>query len=778
MILHGLQVPPLPHPLTCLVGRERDVADVITLLTQDRVRLITLTGVGGVGKSRVALEVAHEIGSFFSDRVFLIDFASVGDPTLLAPTIAIAVGLAPPTDGSSLIRLKRLIGEQRALIVVDNVDRVAASASPLTELLAACPHLAILATSRSRLRLHGEVVRQILPLPVPQPGDGATVENASALPAVRMFVERGREVDHRFALTAENVTDVADIVRRLDGLPLAIELAAARLDLLSPVALLARLQQRLPLLTGGAQDQPSRLRTMHDAIAWSYDLLELDERGVFERLALFADSIPLAGAVAICGDGDELAVLALLASLADKSLLIRDPAGTGEPWFRMLPTIREFALGQLRRNGAEDEAMRRLASWCLDVAEAAAAMREKTSGTPQLIAQLDLELDTFRDVLAWMEQQDRAEDFLRLAAALGWFWLHRSYRSEGRRWLDSAIAQGIEAEIRTVVLARAFDGAGVLAFAQGDYERASGLISNELALSRELGDRWGIAGALNLLGALDRAREDFAAADAHFAEALAGFQELGDPGWIALATLNLGTVAYWRHDPDRANALMQEALAHYQGLDDAYGMAITLSDLGRTAADFGDVFDAARHFRESLEQWLRIGTKEGLIDWLTRVATLASHRGDADLAIRLFSAAETLRMRIGYAFDHPERTRQRHALEAARLALGEERSADAWASGRALDFDAALAEATAFLVACAAVSSRPAAGKLGAPAGLTPREMDVLRLLVEGQSDRKIGDQLFISHRTVMRHVENILGKLQVESRTAAAMLAVREGFI
>ena len=446
MTLHGLQVPPLPHPLTVLVGREQDVGDVIASLTRDGVRLITLTGVGGVGKSRVALEVAREVGAFFSDRVFLIDFASVGDPTLLAPTIALAVGLPPPTDGSSLLRLKRLIGEQRALIVVDNVDRVAANASPLTELLGTCPQLAVLATSRSRLRLHGEVVRQILPLPVPQSADRVTVESANAVPAIRMFVERGREVDHRFALTAENVSDVSDIVRRLDGLPLAIELAAARLDLLSPAALLARLEQRLPLLTGGAHDLPSRLRTMHDAIAWSYDLLERDEREVFERLALFADSIPLAGAVAICGDGDELAVLALLASLADKSLLIRDPAAVGEPRFRMLPTIREFALGQLRRNSAEDEAMRRLTSWCLEVAEAAAAMREKTSGTPQLIAQLDLELDTFRDVLAWMERQGRAEEFLRLAAALGWFWLHRSYRSEGRRWLDSAIAQGIRQE--------------------------------------------------------------------------------------------------------------------------------------------------------------------------------------------------------------------------------------------------------------------------------------------------------------------------------------------
>src|SRR5215208_2238959 len=723
MTLHGLQVPPLPHPLTVLVGREQNVTNVSTLLTQDGVRLVTLTGVGGVGKSRVALAVAHEIGASFPDRVLLIDFASVGDPTLLAPTIAVAVGLPPPSDGSSLIRLKQLIGEQRVLIVVDNVDRVAANASPLSELLGACPQLAMLATSRSRLRLHGEVVRQILPLPVPESGDGVTVETANSLPAVRMFVERGREVDHRFALTTENVTDVSDIVRRLDGLPLAIELAAARLDLLSPAALLARLQQRLPLLTGGAHDLPGRLRTMRDAITWSYDLLVPDEREVFERLALFADSIPLAGAVAICGDGDELAVLALLASLADKSLLIRDPTATGEPRFRMLPTIREFALGQLRRNSAEDEAMCRLASWSLGVAEAAAAMREKTSGTPQLIAQLDFELDTFRDVLAWLERQDRAEDFLRLAAALGWFWLHRSYRSEGRRWLESAIAQAVEAEIRTVVLARAFDGAGVLAFAQGDYDRASALINNELALSRELGDRWGIAGALNLLGALDRAREDFAAAGTHFAEALARFQELGDPGWIALATLNLATVAYWRHDSGRANALMQEALGRYRELDDAYGMAITLSDLGRTLADNGDVVDAAGYFRESLEQWLRIGTKEGLIDWLTRVATLASQREDSELAIRLFSAAESLRMLIGYAFDRPERERQRHALEATRLALGEERSADAWTSGRALDFDAALAEATGLLVACAAVSTSPMSS-YDAPAGLTPREMD------------------------------------------------------
>ncbi len=772
-----LPAPPLPHPPTSLVGREQDVAAIVAAVTRNGVRLLTLTGVGGVGKSRVALAVAHAIRPHFDGAVFLGDFAAVGGPALLAPTLSALLGLPAPAEASSLHRLERAIGQRRVAIVLDNFDRVIPHALPLADLLAACPGLIILATSRSRLRLRGETVRPIPPLPT-SASDAATPEALREVPAVQLFVARGQEVDHGFALTADNATPVGEIVRRLDGIPLAIELAAARLDLLPPAALLARLQQRLLLLTGGARDLPDRLQTMRQAIAWSYDLLTPDEQRMVERLAVFADGIPLAGAVAVCGDGDEVSTLDLLGRLGERSLLVRESTAETEPRFRMLQTIREFALDRLAGSGLRDETMGRLAAWCLNLAETAAEIRVKTSGAPELIARIEAEHATLREVMSWLESRAQPDDFLRLTAALGWFWLHRSHRAEGRRWLDSAIAQATAAGIRSVVLARALDGAAVLAFSQGDYARASLLVAAYAALSQALGDRWGVAAALNLHGAIARAQGDLDAADIAFAEALARFQEIGDSGWIALATLNRGAVAYWQGQAEQATALMREALARYQAADDAYGQAIALSDLGRALADANDHVGAAARFRESLGHWRRVGTKEGLIDWLTRTATLAAQGGAAERAMRWFSAAETVRTTIGYMFDHPERARQRQALETARLALGEERATAAWAGGRALKFDDAVVEADAWLLAGAASPAPAATARSNVLAGLTPRERDVLRLVVQGQSDRQIGDALYISHRTVMRHVENVLAKFDVKSRTAAATFAVRHGFV
>jgi ATP/maltotriose-dependent transcriptional regulator MalT len=592
-----------------------------------------------------------------------------------------------------------------------------------------------------------------------------------------LFVERAGDVAPDFTLDPENVAVIAEIVRRLDGLPLAIELAAARLGILSPQGLLTRLDPRLPVLVGGLRDLPDRLRTMRSAIAWSYDLLPVDEQGLLARLSVFADTIPLTAAATVCGDGDELATLEQLAHLTEHSLLVRDEDRQDEPRFRLLQTIREFARERLRENGDEIEVMTRLTEWCLELAESAATTREKSTVTPETLARLDIERQTLREVLVWLETHDQPEWFVRLAAALSWYWLQRSHRREGRRWLEAAVAQAEASGLKTHAVARALDGAAVLAFSQGDHDLAHAATSKALALSTEREDLWGIAGAWNLLGAIARARGDCAEAESCFTTAREHFAALGDPGWIALATLNLGTIAFFQGKTAQALELMEDARRRYEALDDAYGQAIAWSDLGRTLGDDGELAAAQMAFARSLVQWRRVGTREGMIDWLTRVASLVAYQGRPLDALRWFSAAETVRLQLGYVFDQPERERQRGALERARLSLGEERVAAAWDAGRALPLYEAIDEAGRTLAALR--SPQPISTSADtAPGGMTPREFEVLRLLVEGRSDRQIGEALFISHRTVMRHVENILGKLQVESRTAAATLALRQGYV
>ena len=390
---------------------------------------------------------------------------------------------------------------------------------------------------------------------------------------------------------------------------------------------------------------------------------------------------------------------------------------------------------------------------------------------------LEAEYANLQAALGWLETNGPADQFVRLAAALGWFWLHRRSRSEGRRWLEAAVHQGRASGLRTSALTRALDGAGVLAFTQGDYACAEAYIAEELALSRELGDQWGIPAALNLLGVVARAREEFARAEAHFAEALTLFRERHEAGWSALVLLNLGTIAYWTGRLDRAESAIQESLAIYREQGDAYGIAVALNDLARVVADRGQPSLATACFVESLAAWQRVGTPEGLVGWVARVATLGADQGEFALALQLFCAVDRECALLGYAFEPPDRKRQRRSLEAARLALGEDAVAAAWQRGMTQPLASALADAQVMLdrLTAGMVASQGRPKEVG---GLTPRELDVVRLIVEGHSDRQIADRLYISHRTVMTHVQHILDKLKVESRTAAATLAVRNNLI
>ena len=774
---------PLPVPLTPLVGRAREVTEVGELLRRHDAHLVTLVGAGGVGKTRLALGVAEAVRPEFADGVAFVPLAPLTDPALVLPAIAQAFGVPESGDRSPAEGLTAYLHAKRLLLVLDNFEHVIEAAPALADLLAAAPKVVALVTSRTGLRLSGERVVPVRPLPLPDRHAGRDPGRLLACDAVRLFVERAQAVNAGFALTAENAPTVAAICRRVDGLPLAIELAAARLSHLPPAALLARLERRLPLLTGGARDLPARQRTMRDAIAWSHDLLTAEEQALFRRLAVFAGGFTLDAAETVAGDSDgrdgreaTIDVLDGVASLFHKSLLRREAASGDEPRYAMLETIREFGLEALAAGGETAAVRAAHAAFYLALAER--AWPDLAAGGAKGTAWLDRlerELDNLRVALTGLEQAGDAAAVLRLAAVLGPFWLLRSHRAEGRAWLERALARSPSDPAPSDARGRALEWAAVLAFTQGDRGRAAELAEDWLARCRRAGDAWGIASAVNLLGAIARAEGDGPEAEARFAEALALFRRLGDRSRVALVLCNAGALALGQGDPERAAALLEEALALYRELDDSYWTAVVLSNLALVASDRGDRQRAAALYAESLARWRAVGTKEGLVDWLARVATLAATGGRPEPAARLFGAAEALREAIGYRFERPEQARYERGVAVARTAAGGTALAAAWAAGRALPLEAALVEATAFLDAPAAP---PALAAAVASHGLTPRELEILHLVAEGYSDKEVAARLFISHRTAMRHMTNILAKLEVGSRTAAVAAAHRHGLL
>jgi predicted ATPase/DNA-binding CsgD family transcriptional regulator len=770
-------MPSLPHALTRLIGRDAEIAALVGLLRGGESRLMTLTGAAGVGKSRLAIEALARAADDIPEDIGFIDLTTLEDPELFLPALSNALGMQLTSDAEPRYDVQRALRDRQVILLLDGFDRLMSAVPALAELLRGCPGLTVLATSRSRLHVRGERVMLVAPLPVPSMNPEVPLDEVRANPAMALFLDRARDVRAGFALSPDNAHSVIQIVRHLDGLPLALELAAARLDLMSPDHLLAHLDQRLPVLASRDRDLPDRLRTMRQAIAWSYDLLDVDDQRWFQQVGIFAGGCSIAGATAVAGVSDELTALDALQSLTDKSMLWRDGAGNDPGRFRMLQLLREFALEQLATTGEESQVRQCHAAWCLALAEHAAARRESGPVDVASLDLLDVEYGNLQAALGWLEANDPGDQFVRLAAALGWFWLYRRSRSEGRRWLEAAVEQGRARGLRTSALARALDGAGVLAFTQGDYSRAEAFITDYLTLSQELNDQWGIPAALNLLGVVARAREEFARAKERFSEALDLFRARNEAGWSALVLLNLGTIAYWTGDFDRAEAAIQESLTIYRQQADAYGIAVTLNDLARVVADRGQPSQAIGYFQESLAAWQRVGTPEGLQDWIARVATLGADQGEFALALQLFSAVDRECAALGYAFEPPDRKRQRRSLEAARLALDEAAVAAAWQRGMTEPLNSALADARSMLDRLTA----PDVAKVGrskATGGLTPRELEVVRLLVDGQSDRQIGERLFISHRTVMTHITHILAKLEVESRTAAATFAVRHHLI
>lgn len=716
----------LPTLLTPLIGRQRELAAVQHLLDDDAARLVTLTGPGGTGKTRLALAVADAISGQFRDGVWFVDLSPITDPGLVASTIADALGLHERGFADELIVLREHLRTRAALLVLDNFEQVLAAAPLVVALLTACPGLSILATSREPLRVSGEREYPVSPLPPPD--------------AVTLFVERARAIQPEFAAAGELEPAVAGICARLDGLPLAIELAAARTRLLPPGAMLARLERRLQVVASGPRDLPERQQTLRRTIDWSYDLLSLEEQRLFARLAVFVGGRTLEAIEAVCNADEALAggVLDGVESLVAKNLLRHEAGTDGEPRLVFLETINEYARERLEASGDAALLRRAHADYYLTLAEASLT---GLLGPQQdwWMARLSEEHDNLRAALSWARDQGapstggglggEAELWLRMAGALWRFWELGYHVREGRAWLEAALAADRGAP--PAVRATALNGVGNLVRMQGDLAQAAAYIEESLGLSRAGGDRFGMSRALNDLANVVSDRGDYAGAIALFEESLALAREAG-ADWLVACTLhNLGLTATYLAEYERASALLAEALEWWERLGDEvararslsvagmvaqqqgdldralafqseslamrrrsgdrYGVAVSLGYLGWVELERGEVQQAQALFKEALALQHQAGNLGDLPRCLTGVARLAVGDGRPNAAARMLGAADTLRHVDGAVPTPDERRTFEQAVAAVKAAMSAEEFAAALAAGQTLSAEQAVA---------------------------------------------------------------------------------------
>ena len=826
---------------------------------------MTLIGPGGVGKTCLGLKAANELLNVFEGNISFVSLASISDPELVVPTIAQSFMLKETGEPSLLDLLKALIRDIPMLVVLDNFEQVVMAASKLSELLIACQHLKFLVTSRVALHIRDEHQFPVLPFAMPSLNDHPTVEALSQYSAVALFRERARLVKPDFQMTATNIRTIAEICMHLDGLPLAIELAAARMKLLSPQALLARLDHRLEVLTGGARDVPVRQQTLRNTIAWSYDLLAATAQQVFRRLAVFVGGWTLEAAEAVCADLDlsnnDVELLNCVDVLLDSSLLYRRDAAEEEPRFAMLEVIREFALEALAESGELNGAQEAHSAYYLHLVTAGLEQRDEV-WQGLWFERIEKELDNLRAALQYiLEQMEKKQDStiaLQLGGTLTPFWLWSGYWSEGLAFLERTLmnSEGVEQP----VLAKALLSAGKLAFQQGDYPRAEALARESRLLFEEMRDPKGEASTLEILGMVTWNRGDLSNARSLLEEALILYQRVGDEEGIINLFLALAWLARAQGEYKRAQVLCEESLAfssnigllrgmadtkllqaqilfdtqadqtevrqqiekalelyrqvsdregvaacfhligqitllqgdaekaltwfeqsvdQHKELGHMAGMAWAISGKARVAFTQGNLGEAFKMYQESLSLARALGEQELLVNCLEGLADVVSMQGKYEWAAQIWGAAGVLRESIGQPHTPVEQVMYDSSIKAVRRHLGEQAFETAYERGRWMSPDQVLQEQVT-MVLSPSTSPAPNARKMpkSNPDGLTPREVEVLRLVAQGLTNDQVANRLIISPRTVDTHLTSIYGKIGVPSRSAATRYAMEHDLV
>jgi predicted ATPase/DNA-binding CsgD family transcriptional regulator len=790
-----LSPPALPVALTSLVGRDRELGELTTLLTDPSVRLLTLLGPGGVGKTRLAIRAAEELAAHFADGVTFVNLAPVHDAGLVAAAIVQAVNPAVTGQEGAESALRTSLRDAHKLLVLDNFEQVSGAATLVTDLLRAAPRLTVLVTSRIHLHVSGERSYPVRPLSLQGTAAAGGSSEVTRSEASQLFVERVRAVNPLIELSETNEAAIAEIVRRLDGLPLAIELAAARGALLSPAALLTRMESTLPMLTGGPRDQPARHQTMHDAIAWSYGLLTPNEQRVFRGLGAFVGGCTIEAAEIVCGPYSEALpggeylepVFDTIESLLRKSLVQTSVADSGDGGgirVEMLETIREFAAEQLTVEGEEGPRQRH-AEYYLNVAsQAEPALWGDIPGHWRDV--MDREDGNLRAALDWAIASGETELALRLAGSrfdplVGGIF-HFTSGTGGqvqRRLIRRALElEGGSSKARV----RALLVAAWLAGVTDEYSEGNQLASEALRLARADADRFGAGGASFVLGVGAYHAGHREEARVYLNDALLDFRALDETrgvGWALnyLAATDIRSAIDEGGDAvelARGASLFEQSLEAFRAVNHSHGISRATHGLAYLTYKRRDLPRALELTRDALElDWNR---GFPVYFYLEDIADIAGRLDAPRVASRLYGAADTQRTRAGHPLEPVFREEYERDLAISRVKLGEQQFSEGWDAGAALSAEDAVREAVEYASSAGTSTNSATPAPSPAAGALSPREIEVLELLVEGASDREIAEALFISRRTVSKHVEAILAKLGVHSRTMAAAEALRLG--